>query len=63
VERLYETSNLRAMAAQWRLQSEQADQPAQKEYCLRQALRFEQILRRSLEVPAVTDSKAARLAG
>jgi hypothetical protein len=63
VERLYETSNLLALAAQWRLQSEQAEQPAHKEYCLRQALRFEQILQRSLEVPAVTDPKVTRLVG
>jgi hypothetical protein len=53
---LYETSSLTALAAQWRLQSEQAEQPAHKEYCLRQALRFERILRRSLEVPVVADT-------
>jgi hypothetical protein len=61
VERLYETSHLQALAAQWRLQAEQAEQPAHKEYCVQQALRFERILQRSLEVPVVAES--TRLAG
>ena len=63
MERLYETSNLLALAAQWRLQAEQAEQPAHKDYCLQQALRFERILQRSLEVPALIDPKATRLLG
>jgi hypothetical protein len=58
VDRLYETSNLLALAAQWRLQAEQAEQPAHRDYCLQQALRFERILQRSLEVPAVMEGQA-----
>jgi hypothetical protein len=58
VERLYETSNLLALAARWRLQAEQADQPAHRDYCLQQAARFERILQRSLETPAVMDTSA-----
>jgi len=56
VENLYDTSHLLALAAQWRLKASAAEQPSVRAWCLAEAGRYEQIVRRSLEVPVFADA-------
>ncbi len=51
VENVYDTAELLKQAAQWRHKATLADQPASRDACLREAVRYEALVRRSLEVP------------
>jgi hypothetical protein len=56
VEHLYDTAKLLAQAAQWRQKASQTDQPDIRDDYLREALRYEEIVRRSMEAPLFRDS-------
>lgn len=58
MDNLYDTSQLLAQAAQLRLKAELAEQPSVRENCLLQAQRFEDIVKRSLEVPPLQEAEA-----
>ncbi|HET6610278.1 MAG TPA: hypothetical protein VFG62_26675 [Rhodopila sp.] len=44
-----------ALAAQWRLKAAAAEQPSVRAGCLAEARRYEQIVKRSLEVPVFVE--------